>query len=295
MNKNPAARQLFKSSLSILNGNRKLLLFALPYFGILLFLVAYMIPDLPAQLNSFADHHGNLQFRSGTNDSAFALHPWRYPGVLGIYLLAEVLATFMNVALFSQIFRAMEGEPVSIRNGLRFAWQRISFVLLWSALVLGIDLLLQHIYQRLNWGGKIADTLAGISWNIAAQFVIPAMVREDNTNPVDLLCNSITAIKKTFREALVGWGVFGMAIIAVIPVAFVLSIPVIVVAALIGQTWILIGFFALLGLAGMAYAVINGLARDVYRCALYVYAAEGVVPAPFTADQLDAAWNVKKK
>jgi predicted alternative tryptophan synthase beta-subunit len=36
------------------------------------------------------------------------------------------------------------------------------------------------------------------------------------------------------------------------------------------------------------------IADDIFRCALYVYASEGVVPAPYTAELMDAAWKVRK-
>jgi hypothetical protein len=36
------------------------------------------------------------------------------------------------------------------------------------------------------------------------------------------------------------------------------------------------------------------VAGHIYRGALYVYATEGVVPAPYTAELMDAAWKVKK-
>jgi hypothetical protein len=37
------------------------------------------------------------------------------------------------------------------------------------------------------------------------------------------------------------------------------------------------------------------MAGHVYRCALYVYASEGVVPGTFTPELLNAGWKVKKQ
>jgi hypothetical protein len=42
----------------------------------------------------------------------------------------------------------------------------------------------------------------------------------------------------------------------------------------------------------MAY--VSGVAGHVYRCALFKYATEGVVPEPYDQDLLDMAWKVKK-
>jgi hypothetical protein len=39
---------------------------------------------------------------------------------------------------------------------------------------------------------------------------------------------------------------------------------------------------------------LGGLLNAVYRCALYIYATEGVVPGTFDKELLDSAWRVKK-
>jgi hypothetical protein len=36
------------------------------------------------------------------------------------------------------------------------------------------------------------------------------------------------------------------------------------------------------------------VASNVYRGALYLYAAQGVVPAPYTQEMMDSAWKFKK-
>jgi hypothetical protein len=53
-----------------------------------------------------------------------------------------------------------------------------------------------------------------------------------------------------------------------------------------------------LGIGGMMAVVaplswISGVANPVYRCALYIYATEGVVPGTFDKELLDSAWKVK--
>jgi hypothetical protein len=44
----------------------------------------------------------------------------------------------------------------------------------------------------------------------------------------------------------------------------------------------------------IAFGYLVGVAGHIYRAALYVYATEGVVPVPYTAELMDAAWKVKK-
>jgi hypothetical protein len=38
---------------------------------------------------------------------------------------------------------------------------------------------------------------------------------------------------------------------------------------------------------------IVNVVNSVYRCALYIYATEGVVPGTFDKELLDSAWKVK--
>ncbi len=40
-------------------------------------------------------------------------------------------------------------------------------------------------------------------------------------------------------------------------------------------------------------AYFENVINKVFQCALYIYAAEGVVPGPFEKGVLDAAWKVK--
>jgi hypothetical protein len=42
----------------------------------------------------------------------------------------------------------------------------------------------------------------------------------------------------------------------------------------------------------MAY--VSGVAGHVFRCALYIYATEGVVPEPYNQELMDMAWKVEK-
>jgi hypothetical protein len=38
---------------------------------------------------------------------------------------------------------------------------------------------------------------------------------------------------------------------------------------------------------------IKNVVDSVYRCALFIYATEGVIPGPFDKELLDSAWKVK--
>ena len=48
----------------------------------------------------------------------------------------------------------------------------------------------------------------------------------------------------------------------------------------------------IIGLVGAFIGLIGSL-EAIYRAALYVFASEGVVPAPFAGPELDAIWRAK--
>jgi hypothetical protein len=62
----------------------------------------------------------------------------------------------------------------------------------------------------------------------------------------------------------------------------------------VSNIWLLIvaGVIWLLGLVFLG--CVSGVVSHVYRCALYIYASEGVAPEPYDQELMDRAWMVKK-
>jgi hypothetical protein len=58
--------------------------------------------------------------------------------------------------------------------------------------------------------------------------------------------------------------------------------------------WILGFVFAGSFLLMLAWSYLMNVANLVYKGALYLYAAEGVVADPYSQDLLDSAWKFKK-
>jgi hypothetical protein len=53
------------------------------------------------------------------------------------------------------------------------------------------------------------------------------------------------------------------------------------------------GIFILAVLVATLLSYLAGLLNNIYRCALFIYATEGVIPGTFDKDLLDSAWKVK--
>ena len=207
------------------------------------------------------------------------------------------LATFFNVAYYNEIIAALNGRGVSFRRGFGVARSRLLSILAWSLMAGLVGWLIQAIQERLPFLGKIVTGIIGIAWSVATVFAIPVIIQEEsNRNPLKILQQSASTLKRTWGEGLVGYVGFSAASLALFTGWLVPLILVCVLASdfHIKSVWlgITIGVIWFTGLMVMSY--ISSVAKHVYQCALYVYAAEGVVPEPYNEELLDNAWRLKK-
>jgi hypothetical protein len=302
LNKLTRSWSLFTTSLQIIRQNRKLLLFPLVVSACsLVMLLFFVAPALlyPSghSLAEFA-HWQAVGNRIGLNfeGSRSQLHPnllvYGYSAV--IYLVSMFTATFFNVAFYNEILKALAGEPVSIRAGLRFASSRLPSIFAWSLFAGLVGLIIKVLEERFGWVGRWVMRFIGMIWSVASVFAIPVIIREGGTNPVVLLRNSAMTLRKTWGESLIGyagialgsWLMVAASVLwlgGALAVTFLSNSPVPIILA--GVVWL----GAMLLLSYFASA-----AGHVYRCALYVYASEGVVPAPYSAAMMDAGWKIKR-
>jgi hypothetical protein len=215
--------------------------------------------------------------------------------LLLIYFGSMFLATFFNVAFYSEIIAALNGRGVSFRRGLSVARSRLPSILAWTLLAGVVGWIIRTIEERVPFAARIVTGLIGLAWSVAAVFVIPVIIQEQPMrNPLKILRQSALTLKRTWGEGLIGYIGFsaGSAVI------FLCSLfPLLLaggIALLLKSVWFMViaGVLWVIGLFFIAY--VAGVAGHVYRCALYIYAAEGAVPAPYSQDLLDMAWKVKK-
>jgi len=211
-----------------------------------------------------------------------------------IYLVSMVCGTFFNVAFYHEILNALAGGPVSIRAGLAFARRRLRSIVLWSLFAGGVGLALRFLEERFGFVGRLVVRLVGVGWSVASVFAIPVMIREERASPLVLLRNSAATLRRTWGEALIGYVGIGLGTGLAVLGAMLFLAAGIVLAAWLHLPALGLGAagIGLLAVVGIGY--VGNIANDIYRCALYVYASEGVVPEPYTTELLDAAWKVRK-
>lgn len=296
---------LLKCSVCVIGRNKKLLIF--PILVMLLTCMAMLLFALPIVLwgtghpYSDAAHwqavgHRWADWNNHGGQFSLTLHPAGYALMAAVYLFSTFLATFFNVAFYSQILNALGGRPVSILEGLRTACSRIKSIIIWSLFTGLVGLAIRSLEERVGVVGRWVVGLLGIAWSVASVFVVPAIILEPETaNPLRYLKTSASLLKRTWGESLIGFVGFqfggllifiGSLVFLGIGCALSVMLHTLLFIAVISVLW-------LFGLISLLYLL--SVAGQVFIGAIYLYAAKGVVTAPFNEEQMHTAWKQKKQ
>lgn len=293
---------LVSASMKALARHPRLLVFPLISFACLLGYFTFMARFCLAPSYFATTGHGWGEFghwqelarRVHADMGHLRLREGAYVWLAAQYMVFMFAATFVNVALTSQILRALAGESVSVRAGMGCALKRVRIILLWSLFAGLVGLLLQRLATYFGWAGRLGLQLVGMTWSVASVFVIPIIIREEDADPVALLRKSSSLIRKTWGEGLVG--ILGLGIIGLIPAIVLFVMMISLPSALRGgahpDLTVFLAGVGILGFAGLVWMA--NFAHTFFRGALYIYASEGVVPESFSAELMDGAWKVKK-
>jgi hypothetical protein len=215
------------------------------------------------------------------------------------YLSGMFAFTFTGVAFNHELMKAFSGERVSLRRGFAFALRRIKAIVLWSLFAGVVGLLIETIESHVGFVGKMIARITGCVWSVASVFAIPIMIREESSNPFELLRQSAAVIKGKWKEAPVAFA--GGVVRGLLLYVFVFTmlgtligyevVSYIVPALDFGDLGpgLLVFFASVWAVALLPYIIFD----SIFRCALYIYASEGVVPAPYQPEMMDGAWSVK--
>jgi hypothetical protein len=295
---------LFRRSVQVIVENPKLLVFPLITGILTLAIFAFFFAPVAlillapqwvegSAVQALAHGIGIVQLRPGSGPHV-EIQPGGSAILAGLYLLNMFLATMASVAFTSQIFEALNGKPVSIQQGIRVACSRWKSVLFWSLVAGVVGLVIRFIEDRLSFVGRIIAGLIGLAWSVASIFAIPIIVLDPAvSNPFKVLTRSATTIKRTWGEMLAGYvGMQGTNLLFIFgSIAF--WVVTVATALLTSNPWVLLVGLPWLALL-IAYCYVTSIASRVYLCALYLYAAEGVVPGYYDENMMALGWKLKK-
>ncbi len=210
--------------------------------------------------------------------------------IVGYYFASLFVATFVNVAFYYELIQIYAGKPLSLVRGMRFAASRFGSILAWSIFAASVGVLIQIVSQRLSWLGRLTGLFGGIAWNIASVFTIPILVREGGYNPLQILRRSTVTVRRTWGDLV--YGFFNLGFLPMLLCGFIFALSLSInrgsSVPLFRDGTPVLGFAILVAVSTAVVAL-----QSVFRCALYIYATEGVVPEPFTLSDMDSVWKVK--
>ena len=206
----------------------------------------------------------------------------------------NIVSTFFGVAFVTVLRGRLAGDPVSAREGLRFARSRWRAIVGWAILATAVGLAIQAL-ERVRGGAlaaRLAGWLLGSVWALATLFVLPVMAATD-LGAIATARESAQIARRKWGEALVGTTAIGVAfgllflpvgIVAVIGYTSFANSPAFGVAALVLAGGLLV-----------VLMVAQGAVDGVFRVALYDYATTETVQAPFSASDLEVGLRPKRR
>jgi hypothetical protein len=217
--------------------------------------------------------------------------PWlgdklRWPELLLIGGIFELVRVFFAVGLTSEALKALRGDRPSIAAGLGTAASRLPAIATLAAITAPVGLVLATIGRSSHLAMRIARTMFGTAWSLATYLAIPVMVQE-RRGGIPSLRRSGVLFRRTWGETALSE--VGVRVVAAHLVIVVIIISIVLLGVL-GDSW----FAVLVAFAAMTCVIgVIGALEAIYRAALYVFAAEGVVPEPFGGPELEDIWQVK--
>lgn len=265
---------LVKTSWDILMQDKKLLAFPI-LSGIIsiIVLLTFILPLVMGSMLQAVVPMGSLFF---------------YGILFAFYAASYFVVIFFNTALISCVSARLNGGDMSVTEGLQAAARHFPSILAWALVSATIGLVLYLIEERFGWVGQIVASLLGAAWGFVTFFVVPVLVLEDK-GVVDAMKDSVTLIKKTWGESIVGSA--SMAIVFVI-VGVIAAIPV-VAALFSGNAALFTVVLALFIMFVIMLAVVYTAMEGIFITALYTYAKTGTVPSAFNQDLIQNAFVQK--
>jgi Family of unknown function (DUF6159) len=199
-------------------------------------------------------------------------------GIVG-YLVITYVVVFFNAALVYAADKRMRDEPVTIGEAIHAAGARAHVLLPWAVLSASVSLALRAIEERSPTIGRLIGSFIGLAWSLVTFLVLPILVIEQ-VGPIQAVKRSAELFKRTWGENMIASGGIGIVamiatVVGLVPslLLYALGGPAIVLAIIIGITWVIT--------VQLVAATLTG----ILQTALYRFATDGDAPG-FDTDKL---------
>lgn len=271
--------ELVKASAAVLRADKELVVFpVVSAIASLLVLATFAAPMLLA----------------GLFDSIFFGEAQILGVVVGFlfYLVQYFVIFFANSALIGAALIRLQGGDPTVGDGFRIAFKHIGAIFGYALIAATVGMILRWLSERAGIIGRIVVSLVGFVWNVATFLVVPVLVVE-GIGPVDAIKRSGQLLKQTWGEQIVGnlgiGAIFGLLTFAIILV----SVPLLVLAAMAESIALLLTIFAVLVIALIGVGLINATLSGIYTAAVYRYAVAGETSEFFSPEMVQGAFRRK--
>jgi hypothetical protein len=208
------------------------------------------------------------------------------------YIVQYFVIIFANTALVGAALIRLRGGDPTIGDGLRIALQHLGTILGYALVSATVGMILRWLSERGRFVGRLVSSILGLAWNLATYLVVPVLIVE-GVGPIEAIKRSASLLKRTWGEQIVGNFSIGLVFGLLALLAFVVGVPLIILAVSSGSVaWIALTgllFVLVLILLGLINSTLNG----IYVAAVYRYAAEGETSGFFDEDMVREAFLPK--
>lgn len=205
------------------------------------------------------------------------------------YVVSYFVVIFFNTSLISCVYGKLNGKPVSVGEGLSNSLKHLPAIIGWAIVAATVGLILNLLQEKAGFIGDIVLALIGGVWSLVTFFVVPVLILEDK-GVFDSLKESLTLIKKTWGESMIGAGSIAI-IFIVIGIIGVLCVMATLFLEPLNLLFlpVLVLFLLLVIVLAVVYSAMQG----IFVTALYTYAKTGTVPSGFNPDLIKNAFVPK--
>jgi len=207
------------------------------------------------------------------------------------YFCNYFVIVFFNCALVACVMQIMEEGESSINFGLSFAMKRLHSIVGWALISAVVGMLLKALERQKKLGAILAGLL-GSAWTALTYFVVPVLVT-DGVGPLEAFKRSTRTMKQTWGTALMGNFSMGtMAFLIMLPV-FLVAGGLIALAVRSGSDFMLVVAIVFSALALALALAATSTADGIFKAYLYTYATGKALPENVDTARFDEAFRPK--
>ncbi len=184
---------------------------------------------------------------------------------------------------------ALTDMEMSVGDSLANASRHLPAIIAWALISATVGLILHLIGQRVGMLGRIATAIAGGVWSLVTFFVVPVIILEDK-GVLDSVKESVSLIKRTWGESIVGSGSIMLIFVGIGFVAFLGMLGTLALGNMVVFGIALALFLILV----VVLAVVATAMQGIFVTALYTYARTGTIPSAFSRDLIEHAFVQKR-